>query len=76
MRNGKCPKCGSTTIHSQANGLLFAGRNEYIHLGMAHYPTDIVSFLCVSCGYFENYLSDPKKLAEAAQQWPKVPVTA
>ena len=29
---------------------------------------------CTTCGYHENYISDAKKLSEAAQKWPKVPV--
>jgi len=73
MRNGKCSKCGSTTVYMQANGL--GNTREHINLGGIHYPTEVVTFLCGSCGYYENYLSDVKKLAEATQKWPKVPVT-
>jgi hypothetical protein len=43
--------------------------------GLDYQEVDGVSFLCTSCGYYENYIADAKKLSDAAQKWPKVPVT-
>ena len=73
MRNGKCPKCGAATVHSLTNGISPGGRREYILFGGANYGIDIQSYVCVTCGYYENYLADPKRLAEVAQKWPPVP---
>ena len=67
--------CGSTTVYSQANGVVPGGRKEYILLDGYDLPVDVVSFLCTTCGHFENYITDAKKLSDAAQKWPKVPVT-
>jgi hypothetical protein len=73
MRNGKCSKCGSATVYTQANGVVGHSR-EYISLDSVNYPVNVVTFLCGSCGYYENYISDVKKLGEAVQKWPKAPV--
>jgi hypothetical protein len=32
----------------------------------------IDTYICTTCGYFENYLADPGKLAEVTQAWGKV----
>ena len=42
----------------------------------AYTAVDIQSFLCTTCGYYENYVADPKRLAEVAQKWPAVPPAA
>jgi hypothetical protein len=75
MRNGKCSKCGSATVVSLANGVVAGGRKMYMLTGGYNVPVEVVTFLCTTCGYHENYISDAKKLSEAAQKWPKVPVT-
>ena len=74
MKNGKCFKCGSATVYSLANGVVPGGRDrEYIHLGAFYYPIDVQSFLCTTCGFYENYVTDQKRLAEVTQKWPQVP---
>ncbi len=73
MRNGHCPKCGSTTVHSLANGLQPGGRREYIGFNGVYTGVAVQSLVCATCGYYENYLTDPQKLAEVAQKWPVVP---
>ena len=74
MKNGKCPKCGSATVHSLANGLQPGGRREYIGFNGVYQGVDVQSYLCTTCGYFENYVTEAKRLAEAAQHWPSVPL--
>ncbi len=76
MRSGRCPKCNSTTIYSRYYGIFFsspAALHIAFHalsgLGMG---TRYVSFVCTSCGYFENYIADANKLATIAQKWTKV----
>jgi len=73
MRNGKCLKCGSKTVFTQKNGV--GGRNGLaVSLGFSLDSTEVISFVCATCGYFENYFTDQKKLADVAKNWPKVPV--
>jgi len=72
MKNGTCIKCGSTTVHSQVNGFAPGGRREYIGFDGMYSGVDVQSYICKTCGYYENYVADPKRLAEAAQKWPPV----
>jgi predicted nucleic-acid-binding Zn-ribbon protein len=72
MKNGKCDKCGATTVHVLTNGFAPGGRREYMGFGGAYTGVDIQSFLCTTCGYYENYVADPKRLAEVALKWPLV----
>jgi len=73
MRNGQCPKCNSTTIYVKPEGLYFGDVRGYLSVnGKA---TSYVSFICTTCGYFENYLIDPKRMEEVAKQWQKLPIS-
>ena len=75
MRNGQCPKCNSTTIYSLPQGVYFyAGNAFHVHTGSLSMGIAYVSFVCTTCGYFENYIADPNRLAEVASKWQKVPV--
>jgi hypothetical protein len=74
MRNGKCPKCGSEAVHSLTNGIVPGGRDrEYVQFEGMYSAINIQSFVCTTCGYYENYLADPNRLAEIGQKWPRVP---
>jgi len=72
MKNGKCDKCGSMTVHVLTNGFAPGGRREYIVFDGMYSAVDVQSYLCTTCGYYENYVADPKRLAEVAQKWPAV----
>ena len=77
MKNGQCPKCGSQTVYSQPNGICFHNSNSFhVRTATLDRNTPFMSYLCTTCGYFENYATDPNKLAEAAKTWPKVPAPA
>jgi len=39
---------------------------------VAHHADALVTFICTSCGYFESFITDQKKLNEVAQSWAKV----
>ena len=76
MKNGKCVKCGSSTVYSLANGVVPGGRvREYIQFDGMYSAADVLSFLCTTCGYYENYVTDAKKLSAVANKWPQVPPT-
>lgn len=78
MKNGKCVKCQSTEVYAAKGG---AGFDNKINL---QYPAGIMtntakwmSYLCLSCGYFENYIIDEDKLARIAENpakagWSKI----
>ncbi len=74
MKSGKCPKCGSATVHSKPGGLGFGNSSHVsIYAGPMQKPSSTLAFVCVTCGHFEVYLTDKTYLAEVAKAWPKVP---
>ena len=74
MRNGTCIKCGSATVHMKPNGLQLGEsmRGVFIVTSMLTMASPFVTFLCSNCGYFENYVNDPAKLAEVRERWVKI----
>ncbi len=78
MKNGKCPKCGSATVHSKPNGIGYGNSNGRVsvYISMMTQPSPTVAFVCITCGYFEVYIADPSKLAEVAKTWQKVQIEA
>jgi predicted nucleic-acid-binding Zn-ribbon protein len=75
MKNGKCPRCGSSNIHMRRQGIEY---NREMTLGIAIRtnegggPIPLDNYVCTDCGYFENYIADPGKLKQIAQQWDQV----
>lgn len=73
MKEGKCPKCGSTEIFSGAEVVLKKGP-----FGSNAIPISLTSvvaldnYVCGDCGMLESYVSDPVKLAEIARRWKRV----
>ncbi len=73
MKNGKCPQCGATTVHSRPGGLGFGNTDKvYIYTGTMGKPSTTRAYICVTCGYYEVYLTDKDFLGEVARSWPKV----
>ena len=74
MRSGTCIKCLSPTVHMKPNGVQIGEnmRGVYIVTSMFSMPSPFVTFLCTNCGYFENYVNDPAKLAEVSKKWVKI----
>ena len=78
MKNGICPKCGSTDVRSgeflAKKGRLDCGQSHpRNHQGSATIAAWLDNYVCARCGYVESYIADPKKLAEIAERWPAVP---
>ena len=76
MKSGKCPKCNSSNVYQQSDGI--RPREDWVMLS-SHWgkmpvlnPTKIDTYLCVDCGYFENYVPDKDNLSKAAKIWDKV----
>jgi hypothetical protein len=76
MKDGKCPKCNSTTVFSQRKGIDFSSqRNVYVHVAseLGTRPTKEVDYyVCTTCGYFESYIEDRAKLDVIAKDWKKI----
>ena len=76
MKSGRCPNCGSTNVHMQRNGM--QANTGWVMKTTAwggHHvdeEVEIFTYLCVYCGYFENYLLDREKLSLAANKWARV----
>lgn len=68
MKNGKCPKCGSTSVYTQQNELQetrVSGRLQVVD-----------DYVCAACGCFETYLTDKDALRKIAERWKKVTPTS
>lgn len=78
MRNGICPKCGSTEVYSGATRPVKAnsyGMNAIPIKGMfSPSLAALDNYVCGRCGYVENYVAEQRKLQEIIQNWTKVPV--
>ena len=78
MKTGRCPKCNSTNIFSNSNGIDYGGDSYSIELWIGsdndrvNRQSDFTSYLCADCGYFENYLIDKDILWEVQKKWNKV----
>ncbi len=73
MKDGKCPRCGSTAVYSAEDLPLKGGP-----FGSNSIPVSLTSmaaldnFVCTDCGLVESYLADEKKLKEVAEKWKAV----
>ena len=73
MKDGKCPKCGSSEVYSGTNIPFksgpFAGNAIPISLtSMAA----LDNYVCVRCGLVESYVADSTKLEDIVKYWDKV----
>jgi len=79
MKNGLCPKCGSTDIRSgeflaeKEGG--YTGNRIPVTIALLNSAAWLDNYVCARCGYVESYIADPKRLAEIAERWPAVPTT-
>jgi predicted nucleic-acid-binding Zn-ribbon protein len=73
MKNGKCPKCGSTEIFAARDLPLKSGP-----FGSNSIPISLTSmaaldnYVCTACGLVERYVADEQKLKEIAKKWKPV----
>lgn len=80
VKDGKCPKCGSHEIYASTEGPGIAPKNWMWYVSTANgveISLDDQTLLCTSCGYWENYLRNPKAIADivvnaGGRNWVKV----
>ncbi len=70
MKNGKCPKCGSTEIYTAQDLPLKSGP-----FGSNAIPVSLTAiaaldnYVCTDCGFLERYVADAEKLKQIAKKW-------
>lgn len=79
MKSGQCPKCNSNEIYaSLGSGGIGEGFSIRVLYEESMSPTrEWQTYLCASCGYFENYLLDEAKIARIVEDpqkagWKKI----
>ena len=76
MKQGKCPKCGSTAVYSATDMPLKSGP-----FGSNSIPVSLTSmaaldnYVCVDCGLVESYVADESMLEKIARKWKAVNAT-
>jgi hypothetical protein len=71
MKNGKCPKCGSTEVYKTANG---PGQRGYRQLSMFT-KARLAEYICCGCGLVESYLDDMNVVEKIKSKCSKVETT-
>ena len=72
MLDSRCPRCNSRAVYKMLNGIISGEKNVYVRgLGFSSPKTDRMTYLCTSCGYYENYLTDKSILQKVTQKWEK-----
>jgi predicted nucleic-acid-binding Zn-ribbon protein len=74
MKDGECPKCGSSNVYSRNGEVLILRKVAwswiYLDLGGSGWAVcEHDSHICTECGYYEDYLQ--KKDIEGEMCWKK-----
>lgn len=72
MKSGKCPRCNGTDVYHKINGVISGDKKIYVRISMLSPATDKETFVCSSCGYYENYIIDKSILNKVKEKWAKV----
>ncbi len=72
MKNGKCPKCASSNVYYQQNGIYVPKTlGMFIKTESGNMASTTDDYICTDCGYIERYVTDQAKLERIAQVWKK-----
>ncbi len=72
MKNGTCPKCGSSNVFMNEKGIYWHDGMR-VNTGSTNWGSPkYESYICTDCGFFENYIIDAKELTRVAQKWKRV----
>lgn len=75
MKDGKCPKCNSSKVFKNTNGLVMGGHRNTLEIytaGGSSKGAACDNYICTNCGYFENYIVAADILNEVNEKWSKV----
>ena len=73
MKDGKCIKCGSREVyHNNGRWGQRGGFNGNTIPVTVFTDAELTNFVCVNCGYVENYIQDGKKREKIKGKWTKV----
>jgi hypothetical protein len=78
MKDGKCPKCSSTNIYTNRRGIDWGSKSQWLEIWFGTPDSrinawaDFDSYVCIDCGYFENYILDREALSEIQTKWKKI----
>jgi hypothetical protein len=68
MKDGICPKCGGDDIRMGRHNVC---RRDWVLVSLWGRAAPVVNYVCMSCGYLENYVREPD-LAIIARNWRRV----
>jgi predicted RNA-binding Zn-ribbon protein involved in translation (DUF1610 family) len=64
MKQSTCPKCGGKDIRAKE------GRDPQSTIPVSPFRSAGLNYrVCVSCGFVETYITDPKHLKRIADKW-------
>jgi predicted nucleic-acid-binding Zn-ribbon protein len=70
MKNGNCPKCGSSNVYHETNGIYVPNTlGTFIRTADGNVGSRTDDYICADCGYIERYVADEHKLKEVAKVW-------
>jgi predicted nucleic-acid-binding Zn-ribbon protein len=73
VKDGKCPKCGSTEVYSSADVYPKTGpfTSNTIPISLTSIAA-LDNYVCTDCGYVERFIAETGKLKEIFIKWRKV----
>ncbi len=72
MKQGICPKCGSTDVRSGSRVTAKKGLNGSNTIPVTFWGSAALdNYVCVGCGYVESYVADRSALEKLAGKWPR-----
>ena len=73
MKDGKCPKCGSTEVYCGADVYPKTGpfTSNTIPISLTSIAA-LDNYVCTDCGYVERFIAETGKLKEIFIKWRKV----
>jgi hypothetical protein len=75
MKDGICPKCGSSAVYHGPIGSVATGWSlkDAAMLPMTMMAgAGLTNYVCTACGYLERYVAAPADRATIAKNWEKV----
>lgn len=73
MKSGQCPKCGSHEVFSNTNRKFPALNTMTIGSGnFGNRYAYLDTYVCVGCGYVENYVAKQADLNYIKEEWTSV----